>query len=229
MKNIMRNCILLCGAVLLPSATSAADKYNADPFAFIGTVSNCGVAGHSIVSAGWIRGMGLPDDGTSTIATEKKTDRNTGLLLNKNGPTTDCAAAGAQIKPWTSGDKINATLGLGFDYRIGTHCGAGAPRFNVTTTDGKLYFVGCSAGTHSPAPQDPQWERVVFTDPAAFFPGNTVTPFSFSMPIKSITIIYDEGTDAPGLNDPEGVGLVVLDNININGSYITDGSGEIAD
>jgi hypothetical protein len=225
------NFILFCAAMLLPgSANAAGPNYTANPFVFIGTASQCNPspAGHPIVTAGWIRGMGLPDDGISTIANEKKTDRNTGLLLNKNGPTPDCSAAGAEIKPWKSGTKLNATKGLGFDYRIGTHCGAGAPRFNVTTTDGKLYFVGCSYGTHSPAPQDAQWERVVVTDPAEFFPGNTTTPFNFDMPIKSISIIFDEGTDTPGANDPAGVGLVVLDNININGSYITNGSGEIA-
>ena len=209
---------------------SNSQKYKADPFVFIGSTNQCSPApaGHRIVTAGWLRGMGLPDDGTSTIAAEKKSDDNEGLLLNKNGPTPDCSSAGAEIKPWKSGTKLSATAGLGFDYRIGTHCGAGAPRFNVTTTDGKLYFVGCTFGTHTPAPQDPEWERVVVTNPAEFFPGNTATPFSFDMPIKSLTIIYDEGTDTAGLNDPSGVGLVVLDNINISGTYITEGGGEVA-
>jgi hypothetical protein len=216
------------------SATASAEshhngkKYQAEPFVFIGHTSDCSPspAGHRIVSSKWIAGLGLPDDGTTANPSSKRNDKQGSLLLSKNGPTPDCSAAGADIVNWRSGDKITAA-GIGFDYRIGTHCGAGAPRFNVTTTDGKLYFVGCNGfGTHIPAPQDVQWERVTFTNPADFSPGNTTTPFNFGMSIKSISIIFDEGTDTPGLSDPAGVGLVTLDNININGSFITTGESE---
>jgi hypothetical protein len=34
--------------------------------------------------------------------------------------------------------------------------------------------------------------------------------------VKSIEIVYDEGTDAGSASDPNGVGLAVLDNIRIN-------------
>ena len=43
--------------------------------------------------------------------------------------------------------------------------------------------------------------------------------------INSIDIIFDEGTDNPVAGDPEGIGLAVVDNIDINGRLITQGSG----
>jgi hypothetical protein len=41
--------------------------------------------------------------------------------------------------------------------------------------------------------------------------------------IKTLEIIYDEGTDATSLQDPNGVGLAVIDNIYVNGQVITTG------
>jgi hypothetical protein len=114
---------------------------------------------------------------------------------------------------------------LGFDYRNGTHCGAGAPRFNVTTRAGTSHFVGGCANDHQPrpAPQDPaEWTRVRFqtSDPSESFP--IIPPGST---IESITLIYDEGTDIPTVQDPMGVGLSVVDNIFINGRIISTGTG----
>ena len=43
--------------------------------------------------------------------------------------------------------------------------------------------------------------------------------------VKSISIIFDEGTNAPSTQDPNGVGLAVIDNIKINGRVITTGIG----
>ncbi|MBW8863189.1 MAG: hypothetical protein JF601_12620, partial [Acidobacteria bacterium] len=39
---------------------------------------------------------------------------------------------------------------------------------------------------------------------------------------------FDEGTDALSLQDPNGIGLAVVDNLDINGQLITTGRG-IAD
>lgn len=63
-----------------------------------------------------------------------------GLLLSKNTLTTTNAAAGAEI---TGVEGIHL-MEVGWDIRKktppgtpdGSHCGAGAPRFNVTTSDG---------------------------------------------------------------------------------------------
>ncbi len=43
--------------------------------------------------------------------------------------------------------------------------------------------------------------------------------------IVSITLLYDEGTDTASTQDPNGVGLAVVDNIFINGPFIRAGTG----
>jgi hypothetical protein len=203
-------------------------RLRAEPWVFVGTSAQCGgPAGSNIVTSGWLAGMGLPDDGTSANSPNPATrqDPHTGLLLNKNGPTPDCSSSGATIKGFRSGSTISE---LGFDYRTGGHCGAGAPRFNITSTAGNSYFAGCARGAQSPAPQDPaQWVRVRFSatlgtiDPAGSGP-----PFVFgTTQVRSIDIVFDEGTDTPSPSDPTGVGLAVIDNIDIGGTLITRGRG----
>jgi hypothetical protein len=174
--------------------------------------------------------MGLPDDGTTlSTAPAAAFDPHVALLLNKNGPTPNCSASGATIEGLPKGGTTISELG--FDYRIGGHCGAGAPRFNITTTTGVFYFAGCGRGQESAAPQDPaEWTRVRFAagvgnvdpaDPAS-------PPFVFGVTrVKSIDIAYDEGTDTSSPSDPTGVGLAVLDNIDISGKLITRGQGMV--
>jgi len=118
---------------------------------------------------------------------------------------------------------VTAAFEVGFDYRLGTHCGAGAPRFNIDTDQGR-FFVGCAASVQTPAPQDPaQWFRmrsVLSTCTTPCSPGS----IPVGAKINSISILYDEGTDNPvGTSDPAGVGLAVIDNIFINGQTITSG------
>jgi hypothetical protein len=206
------------------SVATAADP-QAEPFVFIGTAAECGgPAGSHIVTAAWLGGMGLPDNGGPNGVPATANDPHRGLLLSKNGPTPDCSAAGATIK-----NPPRTLTELNFDYRKGGHCGAGAPRFNVTSKAGFTYFFGCIHGAHSPAPQDPaQWERVVWnaTQGTVFPASPTAPPFVFgATEVKSISIIYDEGTDTPSVEDPNGVGLAVLDNISINTKFIRSGEG----
>jgi hypothetical protein len=203
-------------------------RHQAIPSEFVGRPGECGPgypAGSRIVTSTWLHGMGLPDNGglnanplpTALNDNPNKNDPHLGLLLNKNGPTADCSAAGARITG-VNGTVVTPTFTLGFDYRQGTHCGAGAPRFNVTTEDGTTHFFGCLAGTKSPAPQDPlQWTRVRFTI------AQGAPPLLPGQRIESVEIIFDEGTDAPSVDDPLGVGLVVLDNIDVDGDLITRG------
>ena len=203
----------------------------ADPFAFVGKAGDCGEAtpaGSNIVTAAWLGGLGLSDE-------PNQRDARTGLLLSKNGPTADCSAAGARISG-VKGIVVSPTFELGYDYRNGGHCGAGAPRFNVSYTlpgggDGFSFVGGCANdSTPTAAPQDPsQWSRVRFqtSNPAESFP---VIPAGSR--IERITLIFDEGTDvatAPrpsgDLGNPAGIGLTVVDNIFINGRLIRAGKG----
>ncbi len=204
----------LTGQMAVPALADEGRGLEAVPFEFVGKAGDCGAAaGSRIVTAAWLKGMGLPD----TDDPNKK-DHHFGLLLSKNGPTADCSAAGASIKG-VKGMTVSETFEVGFDYRNGGHCGAGAPRFNVTTRDGVFSFVGgCANGTPSPAPQDPsEWTRVRInvTSPSQAFP-----PLAVGSEIESISIIHDEGTDTAN-NDAQGVGLAVVDNIFINGELIT--------
>jgi hypothetical protein len=96
----------------------------------------------------------------------------------------------------------------------------------VTVKNGTVqtfHFVGgCSNdSTPTPAPQDPgQWTRVRFelTNPAEAFP-----PIPAGSTIVSISILYDEGTDTVLATDPMGIGLAVIDNIDIDGKTIASG------
>jgi hypothetical protein len=205
------------------------------PFVFVGAPGDCGAdypAGSNIVTSAWLRGMGLPDNGGNNFGSNpadnpNKREPHRGLLLSKNGTTPDCSSSGARILG-VAGIRVTAPFQLGFDYRDGGHCGAGAPRFNVVVRPPSgpdtFHFVGgCANGTQAAAGQDPaQWTRTRFdtADPAQSFP--IIPPNSR---IRSITLIYDEGTDTPTAQDPNGVGLAVVDNIFINGKLITRGTG----
>jgi hypothetical protein len=141
------------------------------------------------VESQWVTHEGLPDSGRSDHA----------LYLQKIGPTADISAAGAEV------DGVEGTqlVELGFDVRNDGHCGAGAPRFNVVTTDDVTHFFGCVYGTHTPVNAD--WTRVRFTGADGLppvLPGDTV---------QSVDIVFDEGTDV-------GQGFVYLDNIDYNGT-----------
>ncbi|HET8522044.1 MAG TPA: hypothetical protein VFL82_02355 [Thermomicrobiales bacterium] len=138
-----------------------------------------------IISAAWVTQEGLPDAGNSNHA----------LFLQKDGPTTANAAAGATV----SGAEGQELTELGFDIRNDSYCGAGAPRFNVVTTDGVTHFFGCMYGTHTDLGNG--WTQVRFAPEDAFPP---VVPGST---IQSIDIVLDEGPAS-----------VYLDNIDVNGS-----------
>jgi hypothetical protein len=206
-----------------PAYASGPSVLQAVPSVFVGAVGDCGTlypAGSRIVTAQWSDGLGLPDNGglntsASDLSTNpNKNDEHDGLLLSKNGPTPDCSAAGATIKG-VKGMVVTSPFVLGFDFRNGNHCGAGAPRFNITTDHGSFFSFlgGCSNSTLTPAPQDPTaWTRAridVF-NPAQAFP--VLVP---GMTITSLEIVFDEGTDS-------GNGLAIIDNIFINGRYISD-------
>src|SRR2546426_840663 len=228
--------VIVAVVPVAPAFADDDDGLRAVPFAFVGTAADCAPfpAGSNIVTAAWLRGMGLPDrDGDTALNTSaadlatnpNKSDPHFGLLLSKNGPTNDCSASGAEIKGFR---RLTAPITLGFDYRNGGHCGAGAPRFNVVarpaTGPDTFHFVGgCSNDTPTPAPQDPlQWTRVRFStsNAAQSFP---VIPAGSR--IVSIDLIFDEGTDSVVAGDAQGVGVAVVDNIDINGRFIARGRG----
>jgi hypothetical protein len=214
--------LALSSAFAFDNDNNNSQDLQAIPSVFVGTAPGCAPfpPGSNIVTSAWLTGMGLPDNGSSNVTPSNPPNRDPhfGLLLSKNGATADCAAAQAHITG-AEGMTITATSDFGFDYRNGGHCGAGAPRFNITTNDNITHFGGCAGGTKTNAPQDPaQWTRVRLT-PAQFFP-----PLVPLTKIKSIDVLLDEGTDATSVpDDPNGIGLAVIDNIDVNGKLITRG------
>lgn len=189
---------------------------------FVGKAGDCGTgypAGSRVVTAQWLVGLGLPDNGGPNTNpgdptdNPNKTDNHYGLLLSKDVPPPDCSAAGARIVSLPSNLTVDWDTELGFDYRNGSYCSGGAPRFNVQAKLGSdpvtFHFVGgCGNATPTPAPQDPtRWSRVRFnlTNPSQAFPTIPV-----GARIISIGIILDED------------GLAVIDNIHIAGQTLTN-------
>jgi hypothetical protein len=160
--------------------------------------------------AAWVKNIGLtaPDD---TFAY--------GFLMHKLC-STDANAAAFGLISGVKGQTLIGPAALGFDYKnsnagFTAHCGAGAPRFNVSMSDGSFHFIGgCANGTKTADTPATGWTRVRF-DPqngAQAFP-----PVPMNATVVSISLVFDEGSDS----DPSGSPEIVLDNIFINGKFAT--------
>ncbi len=219
---------------LTAGAAYAAAKYTVTPSEF-------DPGNTFLVQAQWLDGIGCPTNGRIAIANADFTgvsgtapysdggcptgdsgdSHNQGLLLVKTGPSvTNFAAAQADI----SGVRGIHLTELGYDVRkprsfadaSGSHCGAGAPRFDVITSDNVDHFVGCASPTPLQTATGLGFVRLRWTPAqlAAAFP-----PILPTDTVKSITIIFDEGQDT----GPDNFGLAVLDNIDINGTLVGQG------
>lgn len=195
----------------------------------------------NLVQSTWLNSIGCPTDAQIAVPNatftgvagfapftdlactvgDPKDQHNEGLLLVKTGPTGNFASATAEL---TRVKGITLTE-LGWDMRklgasgnaAGSHCGAGAPRWNVLTDDGVGHFIGCNSPP--PTTQTPSatgWIRMRW-NPAAAFP-----PISPLTRVVRIQIVMDEGQDAGGA--PDQFGAVVLDNITVNGAIVGHGA-----
>jgi len=221
-------------------------------------------SGTRLVNSDWEKGTGCPTDAKVVLfdtnppfdllppsrytdpacPTGDARDRaNEGLVLVKTGPTLNNASAVAELR----GVRRRAITELGYDIRKpgvniadprGSHCGAGAPRFNVVI-EGRTYFVGCA----SPPPtvdqpgigfQRLRWGGGTPAQPVLAFPagGVCVAPTTADpsgacditgVRVERITIVFDEGQDASGA--PDQFGAAVLDNIDVNGVLVGQGEG----
>jgi hypothetical protein len=206
------------------SMATAAFTPRADPFTF-----DPGSSG--IVKSKWKAGAGLKDSPGSVLRIDlpgpgvevgvglvASSQKRFGLVLEKNGPTTTNAAAGAEIRG-VKGIRISE---LGFDIKSDTHCGGGAPRFNVEARNGDFFFVGnCSLATRTDLGNG--WTRVRMT-PANVFPLEGPAPATLAGmgTVRSVAIVLDEGADMP-VAPPLVMtpGRTVIDNIDVNGRLIT--------
>jgi len=233
-------------AALAILALTAGAAYAAAKFTV--TASEFDPANTFLVQAQWLDGIGCPTnakvstDGSTTTAHytdaacaagDTSDNHNQGLLLAKTGPTANFASAGADI----TGVKGITLTELGYDIRKpgadtragarGSHCGAGAPRFNVTASDGVTYdFIGCNSGaTPATSEVDGQgWIRLrwgggtILAFAANGSAAGTVVNIS-GKTVTSIQIVFDEGQDT----GPDNFGLAVLDNIDVNGTLVGQG------
>src|SRR5579872_294759 len=218
----------------------------ADPPQFQVHPSTYDPAGTDLVQSAWLNGIGCPTGamvatypatkptGTYTDAAcptgDPKDNGNEGLFLAKTGPTPNNAAAVATI---TGLDKNTGLSELGYDLRKpsnandprGSHCGAGAPRFNVQTQNGNSYFIGCNSPPATQTGGSTSWIRLRWGtgSPGSVmgFNANTFALEAITSPVVSISIVFDEGTDT----GPDNFGAAVLDNIDINGVMVGQGPG----
>ncbi len=213
-----------------------------------------------LVQSTWLDGIGCPTNSdqaaypsTSPTGTytdpacptgDQKDSQNQGLLLVKTGPSTNNAAAGAELKKVRG---ITLTE-LGYDIRKaglstdprGSHCGAGAPRFNITTSEA-FYFLACDSPPADTQTPGAGWLRLRWggTAPLMAYCVQTGGPLTacpangslvaVAGTVQRIEIIFDEGTDA----SPDNFGAAILDNIDVNGTLVGRGPsgsrGEVKD
>ena len=194
-----------------------------------------------LVQATWLSGIGCPTNATianpnvdftgigsfSTYSDpacptgDTNDQRNEGLLLVKTGPTNNFASATAELIN-VKGVQLTE---LGYDIRksggtaaspLGSHCGAGAPRFDVVTSDGMTHFLGCNSPPGTVEHASTGWIRLRWTATqlAAAFP-----PILSTDVVSRIVIVFDEGQDT----GPDFFGAAMLDNIDVNGTLIGRG------
>ena len=212
--------LFVCGSTHTVAAQAVnppqGPDINAVPFEFD--------PGHlNVVAAEWKGGIGCTSaDPCGSAVGDPHDNFGVGLLLAKTGTTAQFASAGVTL----TGTKGITLTELGYDLRKpgvsiadprGSHCGAGAPRFNITTNDGVNHFVGCASPP--PTTQDPTvglgWIRLRWLAPlTTAFP-----PVLPAETIVGISIVFDEGSDT----GPDNFGLAVLDNIDVNGQLIGSG------
>jgi hypothetical protein len=154
-----------------------------------------------------------------------------GLLLMKNGPTSNNASAGATI----TGLANNLTLTeLGYDIpkSLMLGCGGGvppgstavteSPRFNIVTSAGS-FFITCASTPTTSLVTGVGWVRLRWGPPVMAYPAGATRPLQTNELtrvtgiVKSIEIVFDEA------EDPVGLAAIVLDNIDINGVLVGRG------
>jgi hypothetical protein len=184
----------------------------------------------NLAKATWLSGTGCAvaggtDPGCATGG-DAKDKKNEGLLLAKTGATANFVAAGARI----NGVKGTVLTQLGYDLRKpldttdprGSHCGAGAPRFNVVIA-GANYFVGCNSPAPAQTPMGAGWIRLTWGTPGVLLAyGPLGLPENiYGRTVDAIAIIFDEGQDI----GPDNFGVAILDNIRVNNQIAGRGPG----
>jgi len=152
-------------------------------------------SGSDTTSASWRRGAGAMRTSTDPA--------NQGLVLVKNRLGSRTAIAGVVV----TGAAGSPLSQLSFDLRTDSECSAQAPQFVVITNDNVVHSAGCASG-RARALTATGWKRVSF-NPGD---GSQITPaVKPGTTVKTIALVMDKIA---------GNGYAVLDNINLNGTFI---------
>jgi hypothetical protein len=182
-----------------------------------------------LVQGSWLEGIGCPTDAFITpfdpntggpgapqpytdpacTTGDPRDDRVQGLLLAKTGPSENFASATAELR----GVRGMTVTEVGYDIRKplaffdprGSHCGGGAPRFNLVSDSG-TQFIACASPPPTVEDVGNGWIRLRWT----------VAPVE----VERIQIVFDEGQDT----GPDNFGLAVLDNIAVNDVIVGRGN-----
>ena len=149
--------------------------------------------------ASWTRDAGDPAAGDTL---------QNGLYLQKNTATSNFAVAGASITPLPSNLSVSTLQELSFQISgvagpdgepfaggpFGPshgYCGAGAPRFNVSSSAASTCFLGCAAADHANSTHLASgWWLIKFVPPFTAYAG---CEGGITGNITSIEVIMDEG------------------------------------
>jgi hypothetical protein len=224
---------LALATLVVGSSVGVVRATGTGPFKFSVVPSEFDPFDTRLVHSDWENGTGCPSNAWTTpdgvtfdthtdlacTSGDPKDKHHFGLLLVKTGPTGNFASATASLV----GVKGITLTELGYDIRKnflgteGSHCGAGAPRFNVTTFDNVTHFVGCASPPGVPVATSDGWTRLrwLAAELLAAFP-----PIMPTDVVKSISIVFDEGQD---LGPTSSFGAAILDNIDVNGVLVGRG------
>lgn len=124
---------------------------------------------------------------------------NNSVTLSKPCTTPTNASAGVSL----GGVEGLSTTGMTLSFDYSGYCGAGAPRFNVSLSDGSTVFLGCAYGGGATGTD--------VTGTATFTAGNTYGGVLFpeGATITGIDIVQDEQ------------GTVTISDITVNGTVAT--------
>jgi hypothetical protein len=148
-------------------------------------------------NATWMDGYGVP-------VQSKKDPTNQALVLTRNPSAPKTAISGATLKG-AAGSQLTQ---LGFDLRSDSECSTHAPQFVVVTVDEVVHKASCASGSIQQLAVA-GWQRVSFDPTNAKQLSPALAP---GMAVKTVALVMDH---------PVGSGMAVLDNINVNGRYIT--------
>jgi hypothetical protein len=176
----------------------AAFAFSVPAFAGNLILQPAGFGEHSYAS--WKGNEGLADSNGDAQALYLQKDTLTGLFV-----------AGAAVVKNISGLPVNKLEGLEWWVRLDSHCGAGAPRWNVRLENvpGTI-FIGCNEmvpGAIAEAPNGELYQQRTF--PAGAITGR----LGATNVISSLVILFDEGNDQGTCPTPSGGSCVFLDNI----------------